>query len=170
MNRILSAASASVLGAAGALAAVGLMTATPAQAFPGCIPNIACDVVDDAIDLPGNIAQQPGQFVENLANQPNEFVMGNCGTFPDGCADLDPAHPGLVNQPTQFLTGNCTGLFTADEACPANRHVGLLNQPAEFVTNLAGQPARFATNLAGQPGRFAESIARSLGAFGPDMD
>jgi hypothetical protein len=153
MNRILTAAAGGVLGAAGALAAAGLISAAPASADTGCVPDIVCDVIDEAQALPAGIAAQPGEFTSNLAGQPGRFA-----------SSIDPAT--VTNE---FLNGNCTAYPDCTNLGPDDTvHPGLLNQPAEFSSNLAGQPAEFASNLAGQPGRFAASIQRSLGAFGAD--
>ena len=121
MNRILSTASAGILGAAGVLGAaaafttISMTTAAPAMAVEGCVPDVVCDVIDEAVALPGSIAAQPGQFAENLAGQPerftnsivgapDRFLNGNCDPYPTGCPEED-AHPGLVNQFDQFATG-----------------------------------------------------------------
>jgi hypothetical protein len=161
MKRILTAAAGGVLGAAGALGAAALMTAAPASAIPGCVPNIACDVVDQARELPNSILAQPGEFLngdgednEGILNQPQAFLTNlsqQPGVF------IDSANP--VNQAQRFFTGTCDINVMNDCNFDEGDYVGIL-----------GQPRQFAENLASQPQTFADSIQRSIGAFGPDAD
>lgn len=162
MKRVITAAAGGVLGAA------ALLSAAPAQAIPDCVPNIACDVVDQAIALPGSIAAQPDQFLNGdgdpesghvgVLNQPAQFADSLNNFFVAGPGEfVETANP--INGVPQLLTGNCTTFAANGECTGDGEHVGLLNQPKQFVTNLQNQPQRF-----------ADSIARSIGAFGPDQD
>jgi hypothetical protein len=166
MNRILSTASAGILGAAGVLSAaaafttISMTTAAPAIADTGCVPDIVCDVIDEANALPNSIAAQPGQFLVGdgtddhigLVNQPQHFADNLAG---QPARFADTANP--VNQVNRFLTGTCDQNIPDDCDFDDGDYTGIL-----------GQPQRFADNLAGQPQRFADSVARHFGAFGPD--
>ncbi len=159
MNRILSTASAGILGAAGVLGAaaafttISMTTAAPAMADTGCVPDIVCDVIDEARALPNSIAQQPRDFLvgdgdggehTGLVNQPARFA--------ENLAGQPERFLATAEQPQQFFTGNCDiNATTGDDVCNFDDgdFVGILDQPQQFAENLAGQPQRSPRALGG---------------------
>jgi hypothetical protein len=158
MKRILVLTAGSLSAAGAALGAITVISAAPAVADEGCVPNFACDVIPDQpntfLNEPENgILNQPTTFGnsivnsiqsagrlasgQTLAEQARDFVVASCGDYQGGPVTDDETRCGLVAQPGHFWANEGgTGVSQQLDTFLNDPEMGILNQPQTFLASI----------------------------------